>query len=348
LKTLDDLTYLSQLRKMRRVAQSALVVYGLAEAQLKFIARGENITYRVDVPNDSSERPAYGPYVDGRYLLRIHRSGYQSAESLISELQWLSALRSEAGIAVPEPVPTLEGQLLALVTVPGVPGQQTCSLLRWVKGRLLRRGLRPAHYRALGQLMARMHQQSAVWQPPPGFTRRHWDWEGLFGENAGFMLHAGEVWDLLPSAFQPSFKAVAEEIKLVMDDLGKGVESYGLIHADLILGENVLLNGGEARPIDFDDCGFGYWVYDFATSLCYLQKAKNWTSIQQALFDGYAEVRPLPQQLLYLDLFMAARHVSEILWAIDMAQINPDFREHLDQWIAHAVRHVQYYMEGHG
>ena len=109
----------------------------------------------------------------------------------------------------------------------------------------------------------------------------------------------------------------------------------------------MLFFGGEARPIDFDDCGYGYWVYDFATSLCHWQEARQWHEIRNALLVGYAEVQPLlEEQLAHLDLFMAARHVSEMLWAIDLAQTNPDFRKEVDEWLTYAARHVNRYLDG--
>ena len=68
--------------------------------------------------------------------------------------------------------------------------------------------------------------------------------------------------------------------------------------------------------------------------------------IREAVFEGYAQIRPLPEeQLAYLDLFMVGWHVSEILWAVDLAQIHPDFRDELDSWMEHAARHVNRYFD---
>jgi Ser/Thr protein kinase RdoA (MazF antagonist) len=343
----EELTYLGQLRKLRRVAQAALDAYGLADARLKFIARSESTTYRVDSPYSALVTASDELYVDRRFLLRIHRPGYQTDASIMSELEWLAALRRDAGIAVPEPIRTVTGELLAEVTVPGVPGTRTCSLLRWVKGRLVRRGFRLDHFQALGRLMARLHQHVAHWKPPAGFSRRRWNWEGLYGDNAGFNLAANEVWELLPQPYYAPFSTVANQVRQVMDEWGNGIDAFGLIHADLSLGEegNVVFYGGEARAIDFDDCGYGYLVYDFATSLAHWRDAVHWHRIRDAVLNGYAEIRPLPEeQLVHLGLFMAGRHVSEILWAIDMAQSNPDFREQFDDWLTFAARHVERYL----
>ena len=135
----------------------------------------------------------------------------------------------------------------------------------------------------------------------------------------------------------------------VMDEWGKGADAFGLIHADLFLGHegNVLFSGGEARAIDFDDCGFGYWVYDLAVPLCHWQAAAAWPGIRDALLTGYAQIRPLPEkQLAHLDLFMAARHVSENLWATDMAQVNSTFRQELAEWLDWAAKHVRNFLDG--
>jgi Ser/Thr protein kinase RdoA (MazF antagonist) len=110
---------------------------------------------------------------------------------------------------------------------------------------------------------------------------------------------------------------------------------------------NVLFSRGEARPIDFDDCGYGYWIYDLATPLAHWQTHSQWSIYRQALLDGYASGRPLPkEQLAHLGLFMAARHVAEMLWGIDQAQSNPGFRQELDEWLAWAALHVARYLKG--
>lgn len=348
MKAFETLTYLGQVRRLRRLAQSALDQYGLGDAQLTFITHGENTTFRVDAADPVPGEVVDKRYVENRYLLRIHRPGYQTAESIASELAWLAALRRETTLAVPEPVPSLQGELLVAAAVPGIPERRTCSLFRWMKGRLCRRHIRLGHFRALGRLMAQLHHHALHWQPPPGFTRRHWDWEGLFGDEAGFTLSGEEVWALLPRPYDELFVAVASQARQVMAGLGTGAEAFGLIHADLFLGEegNVLFSAGEARPIDFDDCGYGYWVYDLAVSLCHWQKAEAWPAIREALLDGYAQIRPLPErQLAHLDLFMAARHVSEILWATDLAQVNPSFHEELEEWLEWAAKHVRWYLD---
>ena len=109
LKPFEALTYLGQVRRLRAVAQSALEAYGLRDARFRLIYHGENTTFRVDAPTPSSAMvhlpSAYAP---NRFVLRVHRPGYQNQASIASELLWLAALR-EAGLIVPEPIPAQDG-----------------------------------------------------------------------------------------------------------------------------------------------------------------------------------------------------------------------------------------------
>jgi phosphotransferase family enzyme len=101
-----------------------------------------------------------------------------------------------------------------------------------------------------------------------------------------------------------------------MAHLGEGADSFGLIHADLHLG-NALFWGDEVRVIDFDDCGFGYWLYDIAVSLWELRHRNDYEQFRSALIDGYTRHRPLPPgDLAHLDDFIATRDVAFGLWCL--------------------------------
>ncbi len=346
MKPFQDLTYLGQVRRLRRLAQAALQYYGLADAQFKLVVHSENTTFRVDAPHAIPGKTVTGGlYVANRFLLRIHLPGYQSAESIASELAWLAALRAEAGLAVPEPVPTLQGELLAQASAPGVPEQRICSLLRWMEGRFYKRRPRLAHLTAMGQLIARLHNHAARWRLPPGFTRRHCDWDGLFGDDAGFNL-CGQTWALLPRPYYDVFRLVADQARSAMRQLEQETDARGLIHADLDM-SNVLFYNGAARAIDFDDCGFGYWVYDLAAVLHEYLGYENWLAFRDALLCGYARLRPLPdKQLEHLDALVAARIVSLTLWYTDRAQVNPGVRKNLAEHLEWAAGHARKFIDG--
>lgn len=317
---------------MRNLAQDALRSYGLPEARLTFISYHGNYIYRVDAaegapPGGVPVGIRRGLYVPNRYVLRIHMD-YHSTAAIRSELQWLAALRRDADMPVPEPVPTPDGQLLIELPVPGSSVRRKCSLLRWLDGRFLMRGFHAGRVRAWGRLMAMLHEHALQWPLPPGFTRRHFDWDGMFGEGARFEFPAAELWEAIPRRFRDPFEQVTGRVRQAMEELGKGPDAYGLVHSDLDVKTNVLFAGREARAIDFDDSGFAYWVHDLAFALSPWQGSREEYRIQDTLLEGYSEIRSFPRfQLRHLDLFKAAFNATLMLWMIDWAKLRPDSTE---------------------
>ena len=174
-----------------------------------------------------------------------------------------------------------------------MPHGRVVSLMRWLDGQRFRHGLRPKHLTALGQVVARCtHLPQAGSLPRAsraliGIGRR-----SLAGACSSIPARS---W-LLPCLpqFQEPFQAVSQEAKQVMESLGKGPDAYGLIHADLYP-ENVLFKAGKAYPIDFEDCGYGYWMWDIAVALCQWAWNKDWERMRDAFREGYAQVRTLPE-----------------------------------------------------
>jgi Ser/Thr protein kinase RdoA (MazF antagonist) len=311
------------MRRLRKLARAALESYGLTDSKLTYLCYDGNIIYRVDNSGHISKKEIDESRLRNRYVLRVHMD-YHSTEAIRSELQWLSALRRDTDLKVPEPVPTIDGELVTEKAIPGAGLKRKCSLLRWLGGRFFTKTICPAHVRAWGRLMAQLHEHASNWQRPDGFTRRHRDWDGMFGDAAGFEFPAAELWEAIPKPFRKSFEQVARWIKQVTGDLGKGSDAYGLVHADLDVNTNILYKAGEARAIDFDDCCFAYWLHDIAFALGPWQGITQQHWVQQVFLEGYAEVRFLPdKQLKYLDLFMAAYNANLMLWMIDWWKLSP-------------------------
>jgi len=117
-----------------------------------------------------------------------------------------------------------------------------------------------------------------------------------------------------------------------MDAWGKSPDIYGLIHGDLCLYNNILFWGGEARPIDFDESGFGYYVYELGVTLDSCQEDEALPLFRAALLDGYIQIRPLStDQIENMDLFLAAGCVYISLRRAVMAHLYPMYSEGLRQ-----------------
>lgn len=306
----------AQIARLRRTAARALADYPVDDPRLTFIAHGENTTFRVDSR-------------DARYLLRVHRPnrhgpGVDSRVAVGSEMAWLTALRTDTELSVPTPLRTRDGQWTTVVD------GRVCSLLGWQGGRIQANNPRPVHFRRLGGVLARLHEHASAWTPPAGFTRMRWDWETFFGNTMEYGgVPAAGCWELLPPPVRAQFKEVARRMRVVMADLGSEPDAFGLIHADLHLG-NALFDGDAVRLIDFDDCGTGHWLYDITVPLWDNRNRADYAAYRAALLGGYSEHRALPD-LTHLDAFMATRHVAYGLWFAGMAQVNPGFAADLDE-----------------
>src|SRR6266487_5543931 len=210
-----------QVARLRHLAVRALGAYPLADPELRLIAHGENTTFRVDATTHDGRRD--------RFLLRVHRPArhgrhVDSAAAIRSELDWLTALRADTDLSVPEPVRTIDGNLTTAAASEDVPEPRVCSVLRWMDGRIHAAAPRPVYLYRFGDAMARLHNQAGQWRVPPGFVRIRWDWETFFGDTMVYGgIGAADVWDLLPDDLRRRFARVASRMRRVMSHLDEGL-----------------------------------------------------------------------------------------------------------------------------
>ena len=330
----------AQERRLFQLAKVALRRYGLEKPEIKLIAHRENTTFCIDIPGEIQKTEA-NPYLSNRYLLKIHRANYLSYENVVSELQWLQALRT-ADLPVPEAVSSLDGNLATVVKSLGIPEPRVCSLTRWVEGE----SEKPMNFKNIGRLMARLHDHAEQWQPPKNFTRPPWDWNGLFGAGAGYSIDRGDrIWELTPQPYRRLFKEVGDRVRQVMDTIGQDPQQFGLIHGNCCPG-NLLAFYEEVRIIDFADCGYGYWVQDIAMFISYFFRNPKVSKYLTQLLEGYAEVRALPaKQLLYIDTFVTLQQVTLALWRVNRAQDHPYFRSILPEALEQASQNARWFLD---
>ncbi|MDH4214208.1 MAG: phosphotransferase [Candidatus Thorarchaeota archaeon] len=334
----EQVSYRSFLLRLRNLAKKALDQYGLKGMNPKFKGYSGNGLYQVDVP---LARKSEGSIPPGRYALRLHQPNYMKPEYISSEMEWLSALR-RANISVPAPFRNSEGNWLTVVEGEHTPpAHRNCTLLSWVEGREIMKGVRPKHYKSLGRVVGKMHEQSMHWRKPEGFARPHWDWEGLYGDGFDYGFSAIEAREAIPKKYQDEFTDVLNRVDEAAGQLGKGKKAYGLIHADL---GNVVYHRGEARPFDFDDCGFSYWMFDLGAVIAdymYERDGRN-PKIREALIEGYLETSPLAESDLgYLDLFVAARFAQFMFFYQGNIVKYPHYREEGEKDVAECAKYLK-------
>jgi Ser/Thr protein kinase RdoA (MazF antagonist) len=290
------------------VAERALAEYDLSpESTLRLLNLSENATYLVD---DAG--------TDTRSILRVHRKDYHHPHEIASELDWLDALRQGADVTVPTVLPARDGRRVVTIDQDGTD--------RHVVHFELVAGTEPDEktltvedFHTLGRITAALHDHTRAWGRPPGFGRFSWDWQHSLGAQPRWGrwqdatgVGSGES-DVLGRAAQLLHRRLAE--------YGNGPDVFGLIHADLRLA-NLLVDGtgSDSDPsritvIDFDDCGFGWYFYDFGTAVSFFEDDPAVPEWQDAWATGYRSRRPLPAaDEAMLPSFVLLRRLLLLAW----------------------------------
>jgi Ser/Thr protein kinase RdoA (MazF antagonist) len=193
--------------------------------------------------------------------------------------------------------------------------------------------------------MARLHQHASQWQPPVRLSKRKYDWEGLFQKDLGDGRYSDESWSLLPPEYVEPFEKVSSMVGQLMDAWGKSPKVYGLIHADIGMQANVLFQGRQARLIDFDDSGFGYYMFDLSIVLEDSQSDQIKTHFREALLEGYTQVQPVSQeQVKSLDLFLAGFAVYWSLYGAEGLRLYPQHQAEIFERMARYLRLVKNFL----
>jgi Ser/Thr protein kinase RdoA (MazF antagonist) len=289
--------------RIDELAAAALDRYGLGPGATATLCNvSENHTYRVD-------DPATGE----RFALRVHRPGYHTAEEIECELRWIDALR-EDGVVETAHVRAAPDGVRVVQVVTDALGPRNVVLFEWLPGAEpdLDGDEVVAGFRTLGAISARMHGHARAWALPAGFTRPHWDYARTLGADG----HWGAWQDGL--GIGPDERRQLERLDAViaarLRRFGQGDDRFGLVHADIRLA-NLLVDGEQVQVIDFDDCGFGWFMYDFATTVSFMEDHPRVPELRDAWVEGYRSVTPLdPEAEAELETFVMLRRLLLVAW----------------------------------
>jgi Ser/Thr protein kinase RdoA (MazF antagonist) len=326
-----QLTYDQQLERFTQAARQALIAYGLADAEVRSILYENNAVFAVT----SGEHK--------RYVLRLHRPGHKRLEWIRSELVWLSAIRDSTVLQVPQPIQTLDDESLTRGIVEGLTEPVTCVLFEWLEGQFYDQdSISPDQVKEAGVFLALLHQFSQRFVPPLDFQRPKLDWEGLFGEDSPY--NPGEGARIFTPEQIAVFAEVDARVRGVMDTLGQQPRTFGLIHADF-LPQNILFNQRGVGAIDFDDCAWGYYLYDLAPALWQFKFSPRYSLLREALMDGYNSLIPISSQnRQVIETFVAARHVASCRWQAGQLH-NPRIRERAAEVIAERTEGLKHFLK---
>lgn len=270
-----------------------------APLECLFWGRGANDTYMVRTAKE-------------RYFLRVCRTGAFSREALEFEANALTYLHRQ-GVPVAYPIARRSGGYLTEIAASEGP--------RFILLTALALGGVPDYddartCRLVGASVAQFHALSAGFET--SHTRPRLDLDWLVDDSINVIrAHVSHRSDVLRL-----YEKGADAVRAAMEGVPDHAMDQGLCHGDLH-GGNLHLHDGTVTFFDFEECAFGYRVYDLATfkwGVCPGKKmAAHWSAFQE----GYSAVLPLSDRdASLIDPFLIARELAET---------------------AYGIRHVQYF-----
>lgn len=290
------------LEHLNRLANDSLHLWDLPEgATARLINVSENATYLIEGP------------ADFRAILRIHRENYHTRRAIECELAWIAALDEARAVVTPGHYLGRNGQAIQVGQTPGLAAPRFMVLFHFLNGvRPDEAGDLVARFEELGGIAAQAHAHSIGWQRPADFQRLTWDVDAVFG--------AAPTWGNwrdgpgVDGRVLPVLERLEATVRRRLSEFGQRPERYGLIHADMRL-TNLLADTNGTRLIDFDDCGMGWFMYDFAAAISFMEDDPRVPELKRAWLRGYRKVRPLSAlDEAEIDTFVMLRRMALLAW----------------------------------
>ena len=247
-------------------------------------------TYAVDAIGDSG---AYTFVLSGneRRLLKLHTHARGDLEAA---MVWLEAVCRETRVVAPRPIRNRQDRLVTYLEED--QKRLPATLHTWVEGEHIQGSPKPCEFRPIpftrecsrstAKMVARLHEQSKSWEIPSGFVRPTWDLEWMWSYLHGLEALCEE--ERVTRQELALIEEAASKVREDLTDVEKSKDSWGLIHSDLN-SRNLIVYGNEVRPLDFDLCGFGFFLQDISYLFLWLSPNNR-----HHFLDAYQRRRSLP------------------------------------------------------
>lgn len=278
-----------------KLAQAILSSYSFIEPSIEFVRHHENMIFKVKDQADGKD-----------YTLRIHSpataglSGVQhTLAGLQSEMALLHELIHSQFDRVQQPIANSNGDYVTPYQASEASPLYYATLVTWIEGPTLsfEENNRNEAAFALGETLALFHEATCNKESLKQLTRPQYDASRI--DSAIDELKVGIELELYTPKQYEVIKETLIYIKSLLNELDQQESTWGIIHADIQLG-NVILANGRPNLIDFSLCGHGYYLFDIASASFLLPD-----DLRTIFLEGYSSHRPFTNQdLKYVEGFM--------------------------------------------
>ena len=229
------------------------------------------------------------PGEDCSVILKITHSSHRRIQQILGEIDFTDYLATN-GLNVSRAIPSPDGKLVEMLEAD--TGYFVATAYEKAPGALVDwREWTPELFEQWGALIGRMHALSKDYQPSDeSIRRRHW--------------HENRDWNLETSVPESrmEIRRKGQCIKDWLLSLPTDRDSYGLIHSDLHQW-NMLYDGRELWPIDFDNLHYDWFLSDFTTVIINAVVCQE-RCFQEGDYDSWTSGRGM-DSAKFLDYFMA-------------------------------------------
>ncbi len=296
------------------ILEAARACFEIAADQIQLLDGFESFIYEFSRP-------------DGDFILRIGHSTRRTPEWIAGEVDWINYL-ADGGARVARAILSANGNLVEAIADGHGDHFLVTAFEKAPGGPAWEQDLPPDFVQHYGQVLGRIHRLTKDYTPTnPAWRRFEWNAPGNL-----------EIAEWLPD----SEAAVRQKFAALMpyfDSLPKDRESYGLIHQDAH-GGNFFVHNGQLTLFDFDDCVYGWFIYDIAMVFFYelMWKTDDRAAVEtfcNAFLAGYRRENQLaPQWLAAIPYFLKLREID--LYALIHRSFDVENLE--DEWCQNYMR----------
>lgn len=268
--------------------------------QIEFLNVSENYTFLVRMGK-------------AKRILRVHRPYYHTPDELNSENIWMKRLKKDTELILPKIVCGLDGKMIQRFYSDNKNITYSCSMFTYLEGTLatelnLTGNELLKKMVSMGKIAAILHNYVVANEMK--IHRNQWNFDSMFGEKAiwGDWRNCKELKVQDVQLFEKALSIMEKRLA----DFGKGFDRYGLIHCDLRFA-NTIIDGNKLQIIDFDDCGYSWFLYDLAC--CMLEYNDQIDELVSAWLTGYRGIRALSEEeIAEIPTFILMRRILRFAW----------------------------------
>lgn len=268
-----------------------------ANTRCCFYTGGLHDNYRVETGNT-------------RYICRIYRPQWRDEAAVNFELAALEFIGRQTR-QVAAPIQTTMGESCLTIACP--EGTRQLALFRYAEGEAPMQHLTREQSEQLGHTVARIHQLSdnfhTHFQRPP-LELSHLVDESLLA-----------IQPFIEASSQHELAELQQQLHTAMPNLSRDDGHYGFCIGDVNSKNFHIDSAGNLCLFDFDQCGFGFRVFEIGKYFASIHGLPDYDTLAQAFLDAYQQQRRLsPEEHAAIPLYQLAA----MIWGLGIHAWNVD------------------------